>query len=89
MLTLQALGTFAGAVAAVTAATAIGRRVWVGLGTPVSIIVIAEVVVIADGLATEALSWADAMVWIINGVVVAAAVLGVRNGATTLLQKPQ
>ncbi len=89
MLTLHTLGTFAGVVAAVTAATAVGRRVWAGFASPLSIMLMAEVVVIADGLATERLSFVDGMLWVINGIVVAAAVLGVRNGAALWMPKPQ
>ncbi len=87
MLTLSTLGTLAGAVAAVTAVVAIGRRLWAGIGSALSVAVIAQCVVIADGLATQPASFPNVMLWVINGLVVGAAVLGVRKGATSWIQK--
>lgn len=87
MLTLTTLGTLAGAVAAVTAAVAVGRRIWAGFGSPLSVLIMAQGVVFADGLTTEPISLSRVILWVINGVVVAAAVRGVRQGAALWIRK--
>ncbi len=89
MLTLTTLGTLAGAVAAVTAAVAVGCRFWPAFGSPLSILVIAQGIVLLDGLETQRVSGGHVLLWVINGIVVAAAVLGVRNGVTTWMKKPR
>lgn len=86
MLTLQTLGTLAGAVTAVTAVLEVGRRLSANFVSPLSTLLVAQAVVITDGLATESLSFGNVTLWIINGILVAAAASGIRKGVTSWIQ---